>query len=193
MQFSIFGVQFKCTKDMFAWGKFKWSIYIYWAEWWRSTIIQFILGGIFLILGNAILNFDRDGGFLWEIFYFCRLGLYYFVTACIQYYVYFRKAWYSFNRQFIKGECPIFWSWDFWKPYSMIVAIKYLFSAGLNLFFGKNVFSIFQIMLFQKIPLQPLEHIFDLVFLHLFLHGGTWGVVPKRKEASLIENKEATL
>jgi hypothetical protein len=40
MQISIFNVPFKCTKDMFTWEKFKWSIYVYWAPLWRGGLLS---------------------------------------------------------------------------------------------------------------------------------------------------------
>jgi hypothetical protein len=45
---------------MFTWEKVKWSICIYWAQFWRGGVLGLvgILVGVFLLLVPAFLNLD---------------------------------------------------------------------------------------------------------------------------------------
>ena len=72
MQFSIFGVPFKCTKDMFTWEKVRTTIFINWAK--NSVWVQavtkdgiaskstgtFVVGRTFVTTAHSVLTKDFD-------------------------------------------------------------------------------------------------------------------------------------
>lgn len=55
MQFSIFGVPFRCTKDMFSWEKVKWTFCVGWAQWWRQFLVGYLLTIPFAIVAVSVV------------------------------------------------------------------------------------------------------------------------------------------
>lgn len=203
MQFSIFGVPFKCAKDMFTWEKVKWSIFVYWAQSWRGALLVIgaltLLMGIFFLPGMinsnelAVLyeNAERSVQFLVPIIYASQywvqhllvLGI---VLLClwfvgvilgaiyIKYYGFFKKNYRSFSRQFNKPMVISFWSGGFWKPA--------IFTMVFGLLVGCVIGALFRFLDVQQGGVALISLIIGLVLFHIFLHGGTWGFVPVSRQ-----------
>ena len=180
MQLSIFGVPFKCTKDMFTWEKIRTTIFIDWAILWRYYIVSILLGIVFYpILGLL----EKDLG----VNYFSALFVY-LVISCLMYYyskysVLYQVAFRTFARKFIKEpDSRKFFSGYFWKPVliSMVFALLLVFGlvvvgAGLWFVLPKNQIGSQALMLIFAIPSTLICVL--LTFDHMFIHGGTYGVV----------------
>jgi hypothetical protein len=208
MQFSILGVPFKCTKDMFTWEKAKWSFLTYWTIGWRglalilSTLVL-AFGILFLpsILGaiqdiplgedadfalRALLNFVLSLNFWKEHYLIPGIVLLALLVVAlilggiyIHYYGIFKKNYKSFNRDFAILTIPTFKSWNFWKRYIFVALFGFL-----------SAIPVFGLILLEPHPLvKHLVNFFiGFVLFHVTLHGGTWGFVPVRKEAIVTES-----
>lgn len=203
MQFSIFGVPFKCTKDMFTWEKVKWSIFVYWAQLWRGGLFSVValllwVGTFFLpgMINSNELEVLYQGAessikFLIPIVYASQYWYQQmFVTGImllclwfiglilgaiyIQYYSMFKKNYLSFSRQFNKPEVLSLWSWGFWKPFILITLFSLLFGFVEGFVLG--------LADAQNVVIGLIGLIIGLVLFHIFLHGGTWGFVPIAKQ-----------
>ncbi len=203
MQFSIFNVLFKCTKDMFTWEKVKWTIFVYWAQLWRVAL--FGVGSILLFAGifflPVIINSDElvaltesaepsvrslvplvyasqywaQQMFAPGIIFLC-LGIVGLILGAIyiQYYTFFKKSYRSFDKHFNQAKVQSFWSGGFWKPFMLITVFGLLIGGLVGFLLGE--FMVYD-GLIQLISLSV-----GLVLFHIFLHGGTWGFVPVRKQ-----------
>ncbi len=202
MQFSILGVPFKCTKDMFTWEKVKWSIFVYWAQLWRGglVVVVAIIALIALLFVPAFLNSEALAQFsnseldvrvtmhtAYSIHYWYQqmfipgivLLCFWFVglilgVIYIQYYTLFKKNYRPVARQFNKPEIRSLWSWGFWKPFILITLFGLLWG-----FVEGFVLGLADV---QNVAIGFISLIIGLVLFHIFLHGGTWGFVPVRKQ-----------
>jgi hypothetical protein len=173
MQFSIFSVPFKCTRDMFIQDKVLWTIYIFWAQFWRLLLISLgvvtLLVSYVLFTGADYSSFIGDG-YSWvenlsiiTLISLIVLGLVlYGLIIYIQYYVYFEKNFQSFSKKFFNNYKPKFFSWGFWKPFLIIVAITFIVDSVFTWIFPSNITNGF-------------NFIFGLFFQHICIHGETWG------------------
>jgi hypothetical protein len=152
MQFSIFGVPFKCTKDMLSWEKIKFLMCVYWAQLWREMVLGFIFlvvvgiavlqSQLFQILLEELLtkggeqgqHFDRGQKLIdwyhstnvlgWVGAWGALILGAFIVNIYIQYYTLIKKQYSSFDRRAISDKTPQkFWSSEFWKRW--IVSIFY--------------------------------------------------------------------
>lgn len=165
MQFSIFGVPFKCTKDMFIQDKVLWTIYIFWAQFWRLLLV--FLGAGLSVVAYFYFTEHHFSGFenfsISSLLSIAILGiLLYGVIIYVQYYVYFEKSFQSFKQEFLKDYKPKFWSWGFWKPFLIIAVITFIVDFIIGSLLSPNITN-------------GLIFIFGLFFQHICLHGETWG------------------
>ncbi|QOL20130.1 hypothetical protein [Candidatus Bodocaedibacter vickermanii] len=203
MQFSILGVPFKCTKDMFTWEKAKWSLFVYWAQLWRGVLLLsgalLLLVGIFFLPGVINSNelsalyqgVDPSIMFLVPVVYASQywyqhllvLGIVLWSLWCVglilgmiyfQYYTLFKKNYQTLSRQLNKFEIRSLWSWGFWKPF--------IFITVFGLLAGGVVRALFWVMDIQQGGVALISLIIGVVLFHIFLHGGTWGFAPVSKQ-----------
>jgi hypothetical protein len=198
MQFSIFSVPFKCSKDMFTWEKIKWSICVYWAQAWRGGSFGLAMGllGVAVLMAPEFLDpetlaqysgpelgvdglsqlmiYWRQHLFVPGIVFVCCwvMGLI-FMGVYIQYYATFKKNYRSLSRQFNKSEVGRFWSRGFWKPFILITLF--------GLFLGFVESFVLELIGTPKIFVTLTGFVVGLVLFHIFIHGGSWGFVPVRK------------
>ena len=203
MQFSIFGVPFKCTKDMFTWEKAKWSFFTYWTMGWRVFVLclsTFLLAfGMLLlpaILGaiqdiplgeNAdfslilLLKFVHSFGFWKE--HYMTTGIVLLVLLLIasilggiyiHYYGIFKKNYTSYNRNYEIPVIPTIKSWNFWK--------RYIFVTILGLGIGFILGFVLGLLHINETIIQAVGFVVGCVFFHITLHGGAWGFIPVRKK-----------
>lgn len=183
MQFSILGVPFKCTKDMFTWEKIKWSLCVCWSEFWRIFIVSASIFILALMIRKFTFHLEEE-----DMVYFFIAGgklLAYLFRPYIKYYVYFRKNFNSFIRCFEQYPRPAFWSWAFWKPYlitnpHILASMSTLIIIMSKLIWPHSIFIGFGFSLSNP-SINIILFIVNAIFLHIFLHGGTWGFVPARK------------
>lgn len=162
VEYSLFGVPFKCTQDMFTKEKLRQTLCVYWADMWRQLVLlSLLLTPVFLI-----------SIFLIPIFVFIPIivmVLYLATAAAIIYYTRYKKQYPSFEKSAITLEkTPEFKDWDFWKRYLLNAALGILTSW----IFGPWI----------------LVLVADFFAKHIFLHGGTWGFVPMEKQPAVITN-----
>lgn len=196
MQFSIFGVPFRCTKDMFTWEKVKWTFCVGWAQWWRTTLVGYLLtislgivvGAVSVVFGALKMPFSFDSE--WSLI---LLGALYIpallIMLSIDFYVLFKKKYKSFDRHFFNPPQQLqFFSWLFWKPFLVMaflvligLCVMGLVSILRIVFLG----SVFGVVLEVFSSLWSIISLFVYLALmsgHITLHGGTWGFVPVRKQ-----------
>ena len=205
MQFSILGVPFKCTKDMFAWEKFKWSLCVYWSQWWRAGLFSvgmLILwaGVIFFpaVVNTGVLPGHEEAELSMKLSVYIARSFFYWkdnlvlasvllgawlislivIAWYIQYYATFRKNYKSFDRHFFKPQVEKFWSWGFWKPSILTLVVSVL--LGLAVGFVLGWFDIMDIVI------SLIGFIVGLVLFHIFLHGGSWGFILTPKQITLL-------
>jgi hypothetical protein len=150
MQFSLFGVPFKCTKDMFSWKKLGWTMCVYWAQFWRGMVLGLVLLGIvgivvwqsqfFQIFLEEVLtkgseqaqHYDRDQIFIdwyhstnilgWVGAWGALISAAFILSVYIQYYTLAKKHYKSFNKGITLAGLPKrFWSCAFWKRWMLSV------------------------------------------------------------------------
>ncbi|QOL20129.1 hypothetical protein [Candidatus Bodocaedibacter vickermanii] len=201
MQFSILGVPFKCTKDMFTWEKAKWSLFVYWAQLWRGGILGVV--GVLIVCLPALLNFKalskffsatlEEAVWVFILLMIDSMGYWYqqnlalvivlFCLWCVglilgmiyfQYYTLFKKNYQTFSRQLNKFEIRSLWSWGFWKPF--------IFITVFGLLTGGVVRALFWVMDIQQGDVALISLVIGLVLFHIFLHGGSWGFVPVSRQ-----------
>lgn len=211
MQFSIFGVPFKCAKDMFTWEKIKWSIYVYWAQLWRGGflsigVLALVVAVLFLpaFTNSAISQVFNGSNFEQKARVYLLYSMHVWVkdslisgigllvcwvvglilaASFIQYYATFRKNYKSFDRHFFKPQVEKFWSWGFWKPFILITL--------LGLLIGLIVGALFGAMDIPQGVVTLINLIVGVVLFHVFLHGGSWGFILTPKQITLLtEGKE---
>lgn len=159
MQFSIFNVPFKCTKDMFTQDKILWTIYIFWAQFWRTLLI---IAGI-VVLMTGYFGFRGENFTSLEILPMVIVGVFlYALIIYMQYYAYFNKQFKSFNREFLTAYKPDFFSWGFFKPFLLIWLMSFVAGLFLGIFLPSNIAN-------------GLSFIFGIFFQHICIHGETWG------------------
>jgi hypothetical protein len=203
MQFSILGVPFKCTKDMFALEKVKWSIVVYWAHLWRGVIFAVGMLALFaaILAVPAFLSWDALQAFndsdlalrvlMYVVFSvdcwsknWLALGvglltlwvIILFITSLyINYYITFIKGYKFFERHYFKPLVEKFWSAGFWKPFILILVLGGVigFAIGFLLRWFDVMDSVISLIGF----------ITGLVLFHIFLHGGSWGFIPVRRRS----------
>ena len=202
MEFSIFGVPFRCTKDMFTWEKFKWSLFIYWAQLWRGStlaVAALFVGGVVLLIpafldSDALAQFNNSELDI-KITMHIAYSLHYWyqqllipgiVLVCcwffglilaslyIAYYATFKKNYQSFSRQFHKLEVKSFWSCGFWKPF--------ILTTIFGLLFGWIAGAVLGLLDVQQAVITLISFMVGLVLFHIFIHGGAWRFVPVRKQ-----------
>ncbi|MDP3641041.1 MAG: hypothetical protein Q8R43_01225 [Alphaproteobacteria bacterium] len=175
MHFSIFGVPFKCTKDMFDQDKLVWSACALWTALWRYLAVL----GCFLLVG-----FVGFGGVVGLSHLACNSGVVFMglvglvmislfvgnllIFAAIQYYALFRKQYQSFGRsnpEYVVSVKLI--SWEFGRPYLINIGIMFVANIVAALLFSEAGGVLF---------------LFALFLFHVTLHGGTWGFVPVAKQ-----------
>lgn len=186
MQISIFNVQYKCTKDMFAWQKAKWTLCVYWAQLWRAMILGF---GLMVLFGVAMFNSDFpkilnstnnnadlalyywyqnvDASWIWMwgvLLSSVILGGLYLI-----YYTLTRKNYKSFDREALISGVPYsFWSWNFWKRFLLLVLTD-------------GILGVVQHLIMDDAVGFFINSVLGIVLMHIYLHGGTWGFLPISK------------
>lgn len=203
MQYSILGVPFKCTKDMFTWEKAKWTFFTYLTVGWRglALVLATITTAVATLLFPAVLGVIPDVPlgddaefpailiikFLLSFRFFLD---HYFITGIIlmmgfvvflvlgalyfYYYGVFKKDYKSYDRNYDIPTIPSFTSWSiWWKPYIFIVIIALLL--------GVVVRAALDFVESGEILAHAVNTTVGLVLFHIALHGGTWGFVPARK------------
>lgn len=177
MQFSIFGVPFKCTKDMFDQDKLAWSICAVWAAFWRYLAVWscFLLVG-FVGFGGVfgLSHLANNSGIVFVVLIgLAMIALFVgnlLIFAVIQYYVLFRKQYKSFDRTNLEYVASVkLISWEFARPYLINVGLMF-------------VANIVAALLFSKDASGGAMFLFALFLSHVTLHGGTWGFVPIAKQ-----------
>jgi hypothetical protein len=170
MEFAIFGVPFKCTKDMFSLEQAKWTLFIYWAQLWRDLI----LGGILGVFMGGIIWTNPEWSTSWLALFVLIVIIAALSITYIQYYVLLQKKYQSFDKGFTTPHMPqSFWSWTFWKIFLLTIGIGWGVGFLVGLFLHQKLAFVCNLVL-------------GTILFHIFLHGGTWGFipVPKNKENS---------
>lgn len=188
MQFSIFGVPFKCTKDMFTWGKIRTTIFINWAQWWRYSLVSMLPGIVFY----PILNLLEKG---LGVAYFSIAFVYMVISILIYFYckytVLYQVSFQTFARRFIKEPNNLkFFSGYFWRPVLVSIVFAFLLTIGLIIIgvglwyvLPKNQIGSQALMLIFAIP-SSLATVL-LTFDHVFIHGGTYGILVEPVNATV--------
>lgn len=197
MQFSIFSVPFKCTKEMFNRDKLVRSACIVWAMVWRYAVIEAALNLVFLYIHKL---FFSGGDVSWTvanmpyILYINQLILMIlsgFVANYLVYYALFRKQYQSFDRVFINQQAtPAFFSLVFWKTNFLVVGLislliwmpSFLINWGLFLLYQNSSLEEMPVFLYTWMP--TIKLLFSMLLLHMTIHGGSWGVELRLKESS---------
>lgn len=207
MQFSILGVPFRCTKDMFTWTKIKESICVYWALAWRGALMG--VAAVFLFLGillipsfwssEALSSFSTaefDVKLSMYLVYCLQywyqqmfvLGIIVLALLCVslilgvcyvQYYGIFKKNYRSFERQYNKPQVQSFLSSGYWKP--LIFTVVFGWAIGFS---SEKALEILGLE-------ETLRAIFNIIvgagLFHIFFQGGTWGFVTAPKNSQHLE------
>lgn len=180
MQFSIFGVLFKCTKEMFTWEKIRSTCFINWAINWRVFLVSYLLTPI---VSTALESHEKDLG----VVYFSLLGLHLFLSFLIYYYckyvVLYKIPFRTFERNFIHTPNNLkFYSWYFWKPQFLSMVLASLMLISLFLIGG----TLWYLLPKSQTGSQLLMLVFAapcafvcicLITDHVFIHGGTYEIV----------------
>ena len=200
MQFSIFGVPFGCTKDMFTWEKIRSTCFINWAILWRSSLVCTLPAIVFVSLFpfSLLHKENRDDVSFFELFLYLAL---YLVSRFMYYPVLYKVSFQTFDRTFIKAPNNLkFFGAYFWKPLLLSAILSFLLiccliciCVGVWFVLPKNQIASHALML---IVAMPSAFIFVLiVFDHLFIHGGTYGVVfnPANAVAKTLDTQKPNL
>lgn len=196
MQFSILGVPFKCTKDMFTWEKVKWTLCVFLAHWWRQFLVGYLLilsfaivaGGISVVFDALKMPLALDEGqalILMGALYVPVL----LILLRIDFYVLFKKKYKSFDRHFFNPPQQLrFFSGLYWKPFLamtllvlMCLCIVGLVSILRVVFLG-GMFGVVLDILSSLLSLVVFFVYLVLISGHVTLHGGAWGFVPVWKQ-----------
>lgn len=170
MDFSIFNVPIQIKKYFFTTENLKVSLAIWWASFWRGVVAGLVFGiavgvlylvGMYLELGVAV-------GMIAIIPTFA--ALIYMMTR-IHYYVLFEKEYKSVSRE-LTGDVFIFKSWAFWKRILITFLIPWVVSIIINIFLE---------LIFTQAQMFVIGVFMSFFWWSVFLHGGTWGFVPKPK------------
>ena len=179
MQLSIFGVPFKCTKDMFTWEKVRSTCFISWAITWRYLLVSMLPGIVF----NPILGLlEHQLGVAYFSVFFAYMVISILIYCYSKYTVLYQISFRTFARKFIKEPDNLkFFSAYFWRPVLLSVALAFLLviclillGAGLWFVLPKHQIGSQALMLLFA---MPSALVFVLIaFDHAFIHGGTYGV-----------------
>lgn len=206
MQFSILGVTFKCTKDMFTWEKTKWSFFTYWTIAWRVLalgLFAIVLACLILILPD-IVGFlpevplgelgDDDSFFLIPtlksllLFGFWKehnlitgivLLVLLFITLILgEFYIYYYGIFKKNYTSFNRNyQIPTIPTLKSWNFWK-----RYIFVTILSLEIGFILGFVLDLLNINETIIQVVGFVVGRVLFHITLHGGSWGFVPTRKE-----------
>lgn len=190
MQFSIFGVPFKLSKEMFGREQLKHSLCAYWALAWRGLVFGLVwgsvLGSLFIfnvelreLFLEAVLHqtfpsiefwLSVDGFVLVLLLIGLFLGMSY-----IQYYGLFKKNYKTFQKDYSDPSISktSFLSKNFWRPW--------LLTAIFGVVVGQIVKLVVEVVL-PELYVIAFSFFIGFLLFHFYLHGDTWGFVPKKRE-----------
>jgi hypothetical protein len=136
MQFSILGVPFKCTKDMFTWEKIRSTCFISWAITWRFWLLfgltssPIVYALYYFIENNSLTKVHIMLALLCLIPF---LFAYYYLKHFVLYQLSFR----TMKRIFITEPTKPKWmSWHFWKPQLVALAVSFVALTTLLVILG---------------------------------------------------------
>lgn len=195
MQFSIFGVPFKCTKDMFTWEKIRSTCFISWAITWRF----FILLALIFTIAYPVLSFLKKDSISTAhitLALVCSVLIfiaYYYIKHSVLYEISFKTM---VRKHINEPTKPKFKSWGFWKPQLIALSILLLALTVQLTIFGLIAYSLFtksHILEFLTLSATFLSGIsFVMITLnHFILHSGIFGfeIEVKHEETSIILDK----
>lgn len=181
MQFSLFGVPFKCSRDMFTWEKIRSACFISWSISWRFMILL----GVIATAAYPFANYMQKDDF--GMVHFIILAIFFVILFWSYYYVkhsvLFEISYRTINRRYINEHSkPEFVSWRFWKPQLVVMLIYFLILSVLLVICGliareliiKNLWL--EVLLFVVGCLSSIG--FAMITLnHIIINGGTFGFI----------------
>lgn len=189
MQFSIFGVPFKCTVDMFTRQKFKWTFFILISFLFSVFLASLVITGggyLFDLLKSSLRGTVTVGGLAKEVAVMI-------LTAAAAIYLLhdntYNQKFQSFDRKYeTLSGAPKLFSWAFAKVYLITWVIGATIGAVVGFIVGflGGILQIDDTGIYVAIISAGI--LIQFMSAHIFLHGGTWGFVPVEKQPAVITN-----